>query len=378
MRSNVNNLLPKAQRIKEELRNEIASGAFGESGSPFLTTRGLCDYKNISLKTAHRIINMLKDDGMLELQGKRHFICRTDSKPESADDKKLIGFLVTNLENPFFAGLAGHIQDFAREAGYELIIAASGYDAMQERDQLEMFCRQQVSGILACPWATDDNEEFYCGLPVPFTLIGRKLKTRDADAVLVNNNLAAQSVADHLIAEKFKHFAYIGPAGLQRDPRLTGFRASLFEQGYDLPEENILQLSNSNAEADISKIATFIKEKSHTRTGIFCFHDLFAVRALNVCHSLNISVPARIGLVGFDNLPVASEVFPPLTSISYPVREMAQIAFNILLGKLEKQENNDGITRYLESKLIIRKSSKKDAESNFYNIPGGCLQYQVS
>jgi LacI family transcriptional regulator len=378
MPSDLKKLLPKAQRIKEELKAEMQDGIFGESGSPFLTTRGLCEYKNISLRTAHRIVNMLKDEGFLKLQGKRHFIEFEATASSRAEDNKLIGFLVTNLENPFFAGLAGHIQDFAREAGYELIIAASGYDARQEREQLEMFCRQGVAGILSCPWGTGENEQYYRSLPVPFALIGRKLKTLDADAVLVNNNLAAQSVADHLISEGFESFAYIGPTGLQRDPRLAGFRSSLMEHGYELPEENILQLNNSDAEIDINKIAKFIAQTCSSRTGIFCFHDLFAVRTLNVCHSMGIAVPQQIGLVGFDNLPVASEVFPQLTSISYPVKDMAQIAFEVLLGKIGQEDNSGGITRYLESKLIVRKSSKKDAESNFYSIPSGCLQYQVS
>ena len=137
----------KGERIKEELAKEIISGAMGPSDSAFMTTRELVSYKNISLKTAHRIVGMLRDAGFLELRGKRHHIIYSKKQNE----KTLVGLLVTCLENPFFSRLSRSIEEAARSMNMELVIAASNYDSNAEREKLEMFCRRGVSGIIICP-----------------------------------------------------------------------------------------------------------------------------------------------------------------------------------------------------------------------------------
>ncbi len=370
--------LPKAEQVNQELQAEILAGKFGVAGSPFMTTRSLCDYKSVSLKTAHRILNMLKDEAFLELKGNRHYISTGPKVKQSYNKQKLIGFLATNLENPFFAGLARHLEYFAREAGYELMIASSNYDKDQEKEKLDLFCRMGITGILACPWGTEDNEGYYSQLPVPFVLIGRKFKNRSADAVMVNNQMAAQSVAAHFIKQGFKHFAYIGPSGVARDARLAGFRSELMTQGLNIDPNSILQLDNVSPEQDLSKISKLIKTINKHRTAIFCFHDLFAVRALKVCNQLGIKVPENIAIAGFDNLPVASEVYPALTSVSYPIRDMARIALETLIAKQNENYSEEGVTRYLESRLIIRQSSQADAENRLNEISSDCIEYQVS
>ena len=343
----------KGERIKEELVKEIISGTMGSSGTAFMTTRELVVRKGVSLKTAHRIVGMLRDAGYLELHGKRHYI---KYSAESAG-KTLIGLLVTCLENPFFSSLSRSIEEAAATMNMELVIAASNYDLKSEREKLEMFCRRGVSGIIICPWGIEENEAFYKELPVPCVFIGRSLKNEKVDTVLVNDQLAAQKVAEHFIECGFKDFAYVGPAGLSNDQRLLGFRNGLANNSIILQQKNILHLENTNSQHDLEFMTDFFGTRSE-RLAVFCFHDLFAVRVLNSCSKLGIKVPDEVAIAGFDNLPIASEVYPALTSISYPIRDMARIAFETLAAKILSIGTAPGIARYLEPELIVRESTK--------------------
>ncbi|MBR4222461.1 MAG: substrate-binding domain-containing protein [Victivallales bacterium] len=93
------------------------------------------------------------------------------------------------------------------------------------------------------------------------------------------------------------------------------------------------------------------------RLGLFCYHDLFAIRAINLCHQLGIQVPAEVAIAGFDDLPAAAETYPALTTVSYPVQDMARLAFETLYTKIRFGKLGGGISRYLDSELVIREST---------------------
>ena len=357
----------KAEHIFRELTTGIASGELGRSGDRFLTVRELCERKSIALKTAFRIFGRLKEEGIIEKHGRSYRIAPLlPASPENARPL-LLGFLATSLENPYFAKLAYHAEEFAHSIGASLIIASGNYDFATERERLRMFCRQGVAGILICPWAsTPEEESFYPTLPVPYVMVGRKLENCDCDAVLVNNQQGAQLAARHLIEQGLTEFAYIGQSGKRDDRREFGFRSELFAAGFTLPERNILRIDIQRPEACRRAMCALLTRKRSGRLGIFCYHDLFAIRALNLCHQLGLKIPEEVAVAGFDDLPMAQETCPPLTSVSYPVEDMAKLAVESLYARIKFRNAGGGICRYLDSKLVVRESTvlKNKTSSN--------------
>ncbi len=350
----------KSIAIMRELREEIASGELGVIGDRFMTVRELCERKRISLKTAFHILNDLKEEGILEKRSRAHWIAAVPSVSREKNKPLLIGFLATCLESPYFAKLACHAEEFVHSIGASLIIASSNYCFETEKERLEMFCRQSVAGILICPWAsTAEQEAFYAGLPVPFVMLGRSLESAECDAVLVNNQMAAQRMARHLLDQGLTEFAYIGQNGKQHDQRLLGFRAELALAGFELPDTHIIQVDAQNPELCRKNILRLLAKIRKGRLGLFCYHDLFAIRAINLCHQLGIQVPEEVAIAGFDDLPAAAETYPPLTTVSYPVQDMARLAFETLYTKIRFGKLGGGISRYLDSELVIRESTMK-------------------
>lgn len=348
----------KTENIVRELLEGVASGALGRPGDIFMTTRELAAQKKVSLKTAFRILGRLKEDGILEKSGRCHRIAALLPQTRMGNKRMLLGFMATCLESPYFAKLACHAEEFAHSIGASLIIASSNYDFETECERLRMFCRQGVSGVMICPWAsTPEQEAFYNTLPVPFVMLGRKLETIECDAVLVNNQKAAQKMAKHLVSQGIREFAYIGQSGKLNDQRLLGFRAGLMEQGFALSANHIVQSDYNSPEKCRSAILKLLKKKHDGPLGIFCYHDLFATRTINLCHELGISLPDEVAVAGFDDLPIASEIYPTLTSVSYPVKDMARLAFETLYARIKFKTLAGGVCRYLDSKIVVRNST---------------------
>ena len=351
----------KSEKIVRELTANVASGELGRSGDRFMTTRELAERYGIALKTAFQVTSRLRDDGIIERSGRAYRIAPPFARGRRGETPLLIGFLATCLESPYFAKLACHAEEFAYSVGASLIIASSNYDFATECERLRMFCRQNVAGVLICPWAsTPEQEAFYAKLPVPYVMLGRCLETAECDAVLVNNEKAAQLVARHLVGEGLTEFAYIGQQGKLNDRRLFGYRSELAAAGFALHERNILRLDAQDPAQCRSEILKLLSAKRRGRLGVFCYHDLFAIRALNLCRELGLRVPEDVAVAGFDDLPAAAETCPPLTSVSYPVKDMARLAFESLYARIKFKTVGGGVRRYLDSKLTVRESTCKN------------------
>lgn len=361
MKENKSRYVTETEKIAEEIRR----GDFGKPGEIFTTTRRLAEMRGVALVTAQQMMTLLKEQGLITLLGKTYYLNHGVPSPKSPLGKKrtktgLIGMHVTNLESPFFASLARDTEVWARQMGYQLVIASSGFAWQEERDVLQMFRRIGVDGVISCPGTGAESAALYRNFSLPLVFLGRDLAGVQAESVSVNNYAAARSVARHFIREGYAHFVYIGLDELREkhDPRLSGFREMLCANGYDLPQENILYVGAKHMERLKHQAAQFLHGFSQP-TAVFCFHDLLAVEVLKGCAARGIAVPEQVAVAGFDNLAVSESAVPPLTTVSYRVSEMARMAVRLLEDSI-RTGNCSNINYFVEPMLMIRKSSKKD------------------
>ena len=354
----------KQETILQELYASWQSHALGLPGTRFLTVRELGAQYGVSLKTAFHIMGKLREEGVIAKEGKSYTL-QSPVMPEkkaASSEKMVIGFLATCLESPFFAKLACCAEELAYQVGATLVVASSNYDFQREKERLDMFVKEGVSGIMISPWAsTKEEEAFYKTLSIPFVMVGRAPESLEADAVLVDNRKGARKMAAHLCRQGLEEFAYIGQAGKRSDSRLAGFREGLLE--YGIPQENLQEffLDQNDHESCRKKIFSILKKRSGKKPlGVFCYHDLFAMQFIHCAHALHIDIPGEVAIAGFDDLPGASEIYPALTSVSYPVQEMARMAFEILYAKIRfRNIVSSGVERFLDTRLVIRQSTNR-------------------
>lgn len=358
MDANLIDQLPKTIRIKEALKSDILSGKFGVSGNFFISVRAIAATRGVSLKTAQRIMTLLKKEGYVVLKGNKYALTAMANPRMTrlVEKKRLLGLVVTNLENPFFAILAKEVEMAAMRAGFRVLMAGSHYEFGREKEAVAMFQEAGAAGIIVCPAQDKTAREFYAGLEIPYVLIGRRPARWDADAVLVHNVNAGRMVAGHFLDTQYLNFGYFGLAPFHPNPRFNGYRARLDEAGRRVPEEHIVLADPKNMAGAAAPLTSMLLAADKP-LAVFCFHDLLAEQLIRICRDLKLRVPADVAVCGFDNLPLAATITPSLTTVAYPISEMAGIAVARLAGKIGGDQNGKPFVCYLEPSLVIRESS---------------------
>ena len=351
--------MSKLDKLIVVVMSDIANGKYGKAGDRFITMREMTVQKQISLKSAFTLFGRLKDAGAIEKERKWYIIKSINStKNTTRKTPPLIGCIVTSLSSPFFAKLACFLEEAVHDFGANLLLASSEYDFAREQDRIESFVKTGVSGLFLCPWADAASEDYYKNLPVPAVAIGHRLERVEMDTVMVDNLRAARAVANHLLDRGCEDFAYIGQRGIHADERLFGFRAELLSRGVTLENRNILWTEYHHPDTCDRDIVELLSSRNRKRKlGLFCYHDLFASRVMLFCHKMGVRVPRDVSIVGFDDLPAAAEISPPLTTVRYPIEAMARIATETLYASVRLRDVAAPVCRYLDSELIIRKST---------------------
>lgn len=358
-----------AARVARLVRESIYSGEYGQPGDRFMTVRQMAMRFEVSLVTAQHAIEILKQQDVLQTDSSRRAVIHPDLQKVGApsDVPKVcrLGMIVTNLASPFFSRLAHHVQSFASQMGWQVLLASSDYDATREQSIVDGFLDIGVQAIMAAPGLGLDSYAIYKRVleqaDTRLAFISRRIESLPVDSVLVQNMAGSSKVAEHLWRQGHRRMGYIGfRSEIQHEPRLVGFRAALHEHGIELADDQIVYAQDWRPEAGQKAMAKLMKVASPP-TAIFAFHDLLALGAMRYCRENKLRVPHDVALVGFDDLPESRVTTPALSTVSYPLRSMAELAVQMVLRPLDRSPDRQPHTVFLEPTLDVRLSSDPDA-----------------
>lgn len=186
----------------------------------------------------------------------------------------------------------------------------------------------------------------------------------------IDDRQAAREAAAHLlsfnhrrlaiIAMDFQPDLYAGSVDAQRIERakfqntllrLRGYWDAMLEAGLDSNTIPVEECPGNSEDGAFEAALTLLK-RSPRPTGILAMSDRLAIGALRAAEHLGLTVPEDISIVGFDDIPLASQIRPSLTTIQQPLVEKGEIAAELLLGNTGRKTS-----RILETRLIVRESS---------------------
>lgn len=338
------------------LQDEILNGKFGQPGEPFLTTRALSEKRHISVVTAHNVLVGLCDAGYIELKGKKYFLAHGELIKVRNSQTHIIGMLVPRLNNEFYSSLANAVVNKAGKAGYRVIIMSTLYSASEEKLAIQTLKSLNVAGIINCVPTQPETEPIYTDFSLPCVMLGHSVDKSKISSVQVNSFSISQKVAQNLIDEGYKSFFYIGTRNLplENDVRFTAFQMELRQRGFVLNENNIFRIS-SDSKTYNSRLSARLNELD-VPVGVFCYHDLLAAQVYRICSNIGKKIPEDVGVVGFDDLSIATSLYPSLTTVQYRVSTMADMAISLLDARI-KSPDAPYDNYYIEPNLVIRKSS---------------------
>jgi len=263
---------------------------------------------------------------------------------------QLLGVLVTDISNVFFADLVKQIEAEAGKRGYSIILFNSDYDPKSEQKYLDMVRRYRVDGVLTVPIRETSTEwrEYAQKLDAPVVTVTRRLE--GLDSIYVDYAKAGAMVAEHLTQRGFQRFLFIGK---NYDDKYVGFRQAIM--GMRLGK----QAANAACEDD-DQLRRTLRDwfrGGWGRAAVFAGSDIYALRVLDALRTLGLSVPGNVGVIGFGDTFTGRYLTPRLSSVSQPLDRMAREAVNRLLDRIEHPGERKPLDLPMQASLVIREST---------------------
>ncbi len=316
--------------------------------SPQTVSRALNNKGEISTETRERVLHTVHSLG---------YRPNTLARGLVTHKTFALGLVVPDIANPFFAEVARGAEDAARKAGYSLFFCNAIEDPGRELDALRTLEAQRVDGILLCSSRLADEQlaAMLKRLP-PIVLANREPVLAGMHSVCIDDERGARTAVEHLVRTGHRRIGLLaGPAASYSGRcRARGYQAALAEAGLPF-EPNLIVPGAPYLEDGCATATRLLKEQPGT-DALLCYNDLVAVGALQACASLGLRVPDDVAVIGFDDIPLAALVTPPLTTLRSNRRGLGQELVRLMLQTLDACRGGcENIV--LTSDLIIRASA---------------------
>jgi LacI family transcriptional regulator len=277
---------------------------------------------------------------------------------------RMVGVLLGDIVDPYFAEIVRGIEDVARRAGYLVVVCNTSRDPGTERRYVTALRDYRADAILLLGGDIFDQ-------PTRRALV-RELNTlksyggvavavagdhADLPAIDIDHAAGAEAMVRYLVGLGHSRIAFIsGPMNVSTARyRREGFLRAMQRAG--LPTSENLVEEGDFTYAGGQLVTGRLLHQSPT--AIFAANDQMALGALAACRAAGVAVPDQVSVVGFGNTAAAEQAVPGLTTISMPRHQLGTEAMHAVLDALEFNGTSDRVVhpRRLPFHLVIRESS---------------------
>ncbi|MBJ7476064.1 LacI family DNA-binding transcriptional regulator [Rhodococcus sp. (in: high G+C Gram-positive bacteria)] len=277
-----------------------------------------------------------------------------------------IGVVMPRLTDVVVATMFQGIEEAATAAGYSVLLSSPPDDLDAQRKAVEFLVSRQVDGLMLSSIHLPGTD-FVDSLPLrslPILLLNRHVDPAPSSPnsslpfVSGDDRLGGYLAGKHLLDCGYRDLGVIaGPdhASTSRE-RVAGFRDALTEAGLELPPNRIVA-SEFEVQGGVDAAATLLS--GNTRPdAVFTVSDTIAIGVLGVARDLGLSIPDDLALVGYNDIPVVSQLPVPLTTVRSPARKIGATGLEHLLALIAGR-NVESVKLPVE--LIVRASTRKPA-----------------
>jgi LacI family transcriptional regulator len=287
----------------------------------------LNDTRPVSADARRRVLAAVEEIGYLPSA-----VARSLRKSET----KIVGVLVPNVNNPFFAELVVGVEECCRLAGYSVFLCNSDNDPKRQQQYMRTLLEKRIDGLLLSS-AGDAAAlaRIFKLATVPSVTVDRLVPGARADRVSVNNADGAYKAVKHLLDLGHRHIACIsGPAEFEvTGERVDGWRRAQMDMGVT-PDESLLIESDFSSAGGYEAARSLLRARS-AMTALFASNDMMALGALRAAAEMGLKVPQQLSIVGFDDVELSSFVYPALTTVGCSIKELGREAARVLIDRIE-------------------------------------------
>jgi LacI family transcriptional regulator len=273
---------------------------------------------------------------------------------------RMIGLVVPDLADSFFATCANAVQEVAGTHGYMTLIVTSGRSVETESNEIAMMAARRIAGLLIVPSRSGADKRLreLQQAEIPLVALDRTLDGVDAGQVIVENAGGAEEAVRHLIAHGHRRVVCIGYDAkvYTIHQRILGYRRAMKEAG--LKSEMWTNLTTS---AGTEALLRRLMSEPDRPTAIFTLNNVTTIHALQAVRAMQLRLPDDLALIGFDDFELAPLLDTPLTAVRQPALELGRSAARMLFDMI--RHSGDSATGskpdrriVLPTQLILRAS----------------------
>jgi len=314
--------------------------------SPSTVSRTLSGSAYVEPETRNKVLEAVK-----KLNYKPNMAART----LKAGGNHLIGLIIPDIINPYYPQIVKTLEDLALKAGYSIILCDAQGDMDREKTYFEIFQHLCVDGILYVPSTENIDAAREYADRIPMVIINRTFDI-DVPCINIDNREAAYSAVGYLIENGHRRIAIFmnNTCRQYNAERLEGTLKALRDAGIEDYEYELAE--NIKDEEDVySRTLTMMNREEHP-TAVFMFNDSMALSVYRGVIDCGLRIPDDVSVIGFDDIPSAQYMAPPLTTVRHATYDTLEIIFNNLINQIDSREFGKGSVTYHRAKLVVRES----------------------
>jgi LacI family transcriptional regulator len=328
-----------------------------------VTIRDVAKKAGVSVATVSRVFNASgpvsdhAEQRVRAVAAKLRYVPHSGARSLITSKTNCVGVILPDLYGEFFSEVIRGMDQASQQHGFHLLLS-NAHAGRRELEVAMRAMRGRVDGmIIMSPHL--DAATLLANLPasVPVALLSGRMRGGDYDALVIDNSRGAQQMVSHLVSLGHRRIAIIGGAEGNYDAqeRLRGYRRALREAGIACDEE--LEVQGDFTEASGHRATTAMVNSPAPPTAIFAANDSMAIGALSALYEAGIRVPQDVAVAGFDDIPLARFMNPPLSSVHVPIAEMGMRAAQRIIESVSNGVPAKRRREVLPTKLVIRAST---------------------
>jgi LacI family transcriptional regulator len=337
---------------------------------PHVTLEEVAHVANVSLATASRALNgttNVREDlreRVLSAAADLAYTPNVHAQALAGAAHRTVGVVCHDVSDPYSAAVARGALRVADQHGLLVMLASTFRDPEKEVAYVSMMRSQRASAILLVGSGFEDRdwERALAAELEPYRRGGGRVavvsrhRNVKADAVHPENRAGAKALAEAMLRLGHRRFAVLaGPRELSTVvDRLAGFREGLTESGIELSEKDVFEVALTRDGGYAA--ANDLLAANHKATCVFAVTDVLAIGALTAFREAGRSVPADISVAGFDDIPLARDLSPSLTTVALPLEKLGEQAMELALSAAQGGRSR---VRRLAAEVVLRESTAK-------------------
>jgi LacI family transcriptional regulator len=266
-----------------------------------------------------------------------------------------LGVLLPDLYGEFFSEVIRGIDFAARAKGFHILVSRS-YEGRIQIDEAIRAMRGRVDGVLLMSPDVDAESLLNVPASLPVVLLCSASRGGRTDSVTIQNFRGAREMVGHLLSLGHRRVAIIKGAARNYDAaeRLRGYRTALRDVGVE-PERSLEREGRFTEDGGYAATLELLAVKPRP-TAIFAANDSMAIGALSALREAGVRVPEDMAVAGFDDIPLARYMDPPLSSVKVPISDLGARAVEMLLDRIVHKNGHTRKRERVSTELVIRRS----------------------